>query len=66
LMAFEYCAVEAFKKEDYKNLAGYLGIQDWVLAQATIDREEKTRQALQRIQEGDNNVTELVDHIGNM
>ncbi|KAF6036892.1 hypothetical protein EB796_004802 [Bugula neritina] len=66
LMASEYCTVEAFTYDDYRKLAGYLGIQDWVPTQATLDRDEQTRQALQRIQEGDNNVNELVDHIENI
>jgi len=51
LMTSQYCTVKAFTEEDYRNLAGYLGIKDWEPTPATTDiRDEQTRQTLQRIQ----------------
>jgi len=53
LMTSEYCTVEAFRKKDYRDLAKHLGFEmsgDWVPLQATIERDEQTRQTLRRIQ----------------
>jgi len=53
LMASPHCTVEAFTEEqDYRDLAEYLGfllLENWKRPQATIDRDEETRQTLQRI-----------------
>jgi len=51
LMTSPICTVEAFKKDDYKNLAGYLGLP--IIPQATIDRDQNTEQELKQIQYGE-------------
>lgn len=47
LMDIDSCTVEAFKKEDYVDLAGYLGFP--IIPETTISRDKETDQALRKI-----------------
>jgi len=51
LMTSQYCTVEAFTEEDYRNLAECLGFQDnWNPTQVMKEKDEKIQHKLEQIQ----------------
>jgi len=50
LMTSQYCTVEAFTRDDYKVLTGYLNWkEEWKITRATINRDEETGRKLKEI-----------------